>query len=298
VEEAIMSLAAGQHGVVTRAQLVDAGFSADVVDHRLKRKRLRPLHRGVYLVGPLVARRVQEMAAVLACGRGAAISHRSAAMLWQLLPESAIRGPVEVSSERGDHTRRPGIRMHRVRTLPPDEVTMLDGIPVTTVLRTLCDLAGAVDRRELERALAEALTRRLASRSGILLHLACRSPARGLGALRALVEMDAHPALTRSEAEERFLALVRRARLPHPVVNVTVGGYEIDFLWDPGRLVVEVDGFAYHSSARMFERDRRRDADLTAAGLRVMRVTWRQIVSEPEALVVRLAQALAQTGVR
>jgi very-short-patch-repair endonuclease len=86
--------------------------------------------------------------------------------------------------------------------------------------------------------------------------------------------------------------------LPHPVVNVTVGGYEIDFLWDPGRLVVEVDGFAYHSSARMFERDRRRDADLTAAGLRVMRVTWRQIVSEPEALVVRLAQALAQTGVR
>lgn len=110
--------------------------------------------------------------------------------------------------------------------------------------------------------------------------------------------MDAQPALTRSEAEERFLALVRKARLPDPAANVTVGGYEVDFFWDFGGLVVEVDGFAFHSSARMFESDRRRDADLAAAGVRVMRVTWRQIVSEPEALLVRLAQALARTDMR
>jgi very-short-patch-repair endonuclease len=232
------------------------------------------------------------MAAVLACGRGAAVSHRSAARLWQLLPEEAA-SPIDVSATSGDHTRRPGIRMHRVRVLPSRDITRLDGIPVTAVARTLCDLAAVGTGRELERALAEALERRLANRSSLLTRVARRAGRAGTARLRALLQADAGPALTRSEAEERFLSLVRRAGLADPGVNVTVGRYEVDFYWPAEALVVEVDGRAFHSSEHSFESDRRRDAELVATGLRVMRVTWKQVADEPEVLLVRLAQALS-----
>jgi very-short-patch-repair endonuclease len=110
--------------------------------------------------------------------------------------------------------------------------------------------------------------------------------------LRALLDRNEGPAFTRSEAEERLLALVRAARLPHPELNVRVSGHEVDFLWRDARLVVEVDGFANHRTRAAFEHDRLRDAQLQGAGLTVMRVTWRQIVAEPEALLARLALAL------
>jgi predicted transcriptional regulator of viral defense system len=294
LEEVMMGLASRQHGVVSRTQLLSAGVPPDVVDRLLKAKRLRLIHRGVYLVGPLQPAHAKEMAAVLACAGAGVVSHWSAFALWQVLQRSGGNGPVEVSTTTGDHARRPGIRVHRVRTLRPDEVTKLDGIPLTTVARTLYDVASEAGQRELERALAEALSRRLTNRAEILSLMAHHLPRPGCGRLRALLEDEAQAALTRSEAEERFLALVRKAQLTKPATNVDVAGHEVDFFWREERFIVEVDGFAFHSSAGKFERDRRRDAALAAAGMRVTRVTWRQLTSEPEALLVRLAQALVR----
>jgi very-short-patch-repair endonuclease len=162
---------------------------------------------------------------------------------------------------------------------------------VTAPARTLLDLAAMVPIRDLERAVDEARIRRLV-RPRQLLDVLDRSPGRrGAGTLRRLLDGD--PTLTGSEAETRLLALLRAAGLPPTAVNARLGHYEVDFLWREQRLLVEVDGYAYHGTRAAFERDRARDADLQARGYRVMRVTWRQLVDQPEALIARIAQALA-----
>lgn len=296
-DRAIDVIAARQHGVVARRQLLDAGLSVDVIDHRVRVGRLRQVHRGVYIVGPVVSPRAAEMAAVLACGEGAAVSHRSAAVLWELLQPDA-GGAVHVTLPSGDRGRRSGICVHRRGSLGPDEVTHRDGIPLTKPARTLVDLAGAADHRTLERAVAAALNARLVDGAELASALKRHAGRAGSGRLRSMLEQEQSPARTRSEAEERFLSLIRSGQLPDPGVNVTVSGYEVDFFWPVERFVVEVDGFAWHASAGRFEADRRRDAVLASAGVRVMRVTWRQIVKEPAALLVRLAQALARAAVR
>ncbi|HUH11513.1 MAG TPA: type IV toxin-antitoxin system AbiEi family antitoxin domain-containing protein [Longimicrobiales bacterium] len=291
-EEAIRALAARQHGVVSRAQLLSAGVSPDAVDGRLERGQLRPLHRGIYLVGPIAPPRAREMAAHLACGPSAVVSHGSAAAIWGLTPPLDPSAAIDVIVRGGQRRSRRGIRVRRVPTVRAAEVTTIEGIPVTTPPRTLSDLAHSGPPRVLERALAEAYALRLVTPEGLRKLLTREKGRKGSCALRSFLGGSA-PAWTRSEAEARFLALVRRGRLPEPQANVVVRGYEVDFLWRSERLVVEVDGFAFHSSARSFELDRRRDAVLTGAGLRVVRVTWRQIASEPDAVLVRLAQALA-----
>jgi len=312
-DQVIAALAARQHGVVARAQVLRAGVSGDLLDHRLRTGRLRRLHRGVYGVGPVEADRAREMAAVLACGDGAALSHRSAAAVWRLLPGTPRVDAVDVTVTHGRAGRRRGIRVRHFRTLRPDELTIVDAIPITTAARTLYDLAGMVgsrsprgskaapcpvlvSRRELERAVAESYARGLVHRA-TLLRLADRHATRpGAGRLRRLLEGGSRLLLTRSEAEERFLALVRKARLPDPDANSEVVGLEVDFIWRAERLVVEVDGRSFHAADWRFENDRRRGAILVAAGYRVMRVTWLQIMREPEALLVRLAGALARTA--
>jgi very-short-patch-repair endonuclease len=175
-------------------------------------------------------------------------------------------------------------------------VTKLDNLPITTVPRTLHDLAGVAGQQELERALAQAPGLGLTTHDDLLSLLERASWRPGVSRLRALLAREAPPALTRSEAEERFLALIRKGQLPKPAVNTSVRGYSVDFLWRAERFVVEIDGFAFHSQSPKFESDRRRDAELAAAGVRVVRVTWRQLVGEPEAVLVRLALALARTS--
>ncbi|HUG41910.1 MAG TPA: DUF559 domain-containing protein [Longimicrobiales bacterium] len=298
-EEAISRLAARQHGVVTRGQLLGAGLSSHVVEHRLTTGQFVALHRGVYRVGPVVAPHAREMAATLACGVRAVLSHESAAGLWGMLPKS---GPdvLEVAIPGGIR-RRPGIRIHRLGALRPEEVSRLQRIPVTTAARTLYDLAGRArsgrSRRQLEKALAEALARGLTDRGALRKLLARHGGGAGSARMRALLDSGG-PAFTRSEAEERFLELIRSAQLDEPEANAKVEGLEVDFIWPGKRLVVEVDGFAFHSSAAAFEGDRRRDARLAAAGLLVVRVTWRQLADEPMAVVARLAQAMARAGPR
>jgi very-short-patch-repair endonuclease len=286
----IAALAARQRGLLTRKQLLEIGLTPEAIDHWLRSARLHRLYRGVYLLGHAgVTEGARELGAVLACGTGAVVSHRSAAGLWRLL---AATGDVEVTVAGRDCRSRPGIRVHRVSALDPRDIRKLGGTPITSPARTILDLAAVVRPRELEQALAEAYARRLARRSELVSLLARRLSRPGTRALRALLD-DGTPALTRSQAEERLLALIRAAELPAPETNIRIRRHEVDFLWREQRLVVEVDGFAFHSSRSAFERDRRRDAELGTLGFRVMRVTWRQIVNGPEALIARLAKALA-----
>jgi very-short-patch-repair endonuclease len=233
----------------------------------------------------------REFGAVLACGRGAVISHRTAAALWCLLPKVSKETHVTVPGR--DRRRGDGICVHRVARLDRRDIRKLGGIPVTAPARTLLDVATMASPRELEQALAEAQARRLVRRSDLTSLLARVGSRPGVPALRSLIDADAGPALTRSAAERRFLALIRAAALPAPEANVRIGRHEVDFLWRDQRLVVEVDGFRFHSSRAAFERDRRRDAELASLGFRVIRVTWRQLVERPEGVIAQVAGALA-----
>lgn len=293
IDRLIHRFAARQHGVVSRAQLLAAGAPAHRIDYRLRTERLEIIHRCIYRSGPVEGRRAKEMAAVLACGAAAVVSHRSASAVWLLTPPRRTNAPVDVSVPGSRHGPREGVRLHRVRPMKEDEVMHKEGLPITTPVRTLLDIAGVVGKGELERALARADREGLADFRSIDQILSRYPRRRGTRQLRRLIGSDS-PALTRSEAEERLLELIRRARLRQPRTNANVSGHEVDFVWHAERLVVEVDGFAFHSSRSAFESDRRRDADLAAAGFRVMRVTWRQLSSEPEAILVRVAQALGR----
>lgn len=284
-------LAARQHGVVTRAQLLAAGVSRHQIAWRTRAGRLQIVHRGVFRVGPIAAPCSGEMAAVLACGPDAVLGHASAARLWGQVDRGGAR-PVHVFVLRGDR-RRPGIRVHRGPDLRRDETTTHDSIPVTSPARTLLDLAASGGARDVERAVAETLARRLATESALRNTVARHPTHPGALALRSILGTDA-PALTRSEAEDRLLGLLRQTALPAPRLNQRLEGLEVDFLWREERLVVEVDGIAFHSTGAAIRRDRRRDARLLAAGYRVLRVTWEQVEAEPLATIAVLAQALAR----
>ncbi|MGH7481435.1 MAG: type IV toxin-antitoxin system AbiEi family antitoxin domain-containing protein [Longimicrobiales bacterium] len=293
MEERIAGLARRQHGLATRRQLLELGLSSGALDRHVGRGRLRRLRRGVYLVGPILPSRAREMAAVLACGPDALVSHLSAASLREWTAPQTASAPVDITIIRSHNHPRPGIRIHRTRTLRSDERADLDGIPVTGPTRTLLDLAGVADGRVLERAVARA--ERRAVRRADLEALVARHRGRpGVPLLRAILTTSGGPALTRSEAEDRFLALVRTARLPAPEVNAWVGGYEVDFFWREARLAVEVDGYRFHSSLPSFEHDRRRATHLAAIGIQVVPLTWRQVVEEDHATAVQIGQALVQ----
>lgn len=299
VQHRLNDLVRRQHGVVTRPQLLELGFTAGGIRHRLTSGRFNRLHQGVYVVGPIIPRHAREMAAVLACGPEALLGDRSAAVLWDLVPPPADPSvPVDVVRIGGSSRDRPGIRVRRVRCLEAADRAERDGIPVTSPARTLLDLAAVVGGRDLERAIARAERERLVERDQLEDLVARHGGRRGAPALRAVLERAGGPALTRSEAEVRFLRLVRKARLPPPKTNARVGGYELDFLWREHGIAVEVDGYAFHSSRPRFEGDRRRAADLASRGIQVIPLTWKQIVEEGTATAVQVAQALLQAKLR
>ena len=220
-------IAARQHGVVVLWQLAAAGLERGAVAHRVAQGRLIPIHRGVYLLGPLKAQFTDAMAAVLACGDGAVLSHHAAAALYGLRPAQATPGDIDVTVPARNARTRPGIHVHRVRWLAPTEVTRHEGIPVTTPHRTLLDLATMLAPSELTRALEQAQVH------GLMDPSLNEQFERHLGARALKAASQPEPALTRSEAETRVLQLIRAARLPHPSVNARVSGYEVDFLWAP-----------------------------------------------------------------
>jgi hypothetical protein len=264
----ISRYASRQHGIVTAAQLREAGLSYTAISKRVVAKRLHRLHRGVYSVGHEVGSRdAMWMAAVLACGPSAVLSHRSAAALWELL--RPIDGPVEVSvpSQSGRRGRR-GIRLHRRAALSSQAVTIRSLIPVTTPWQTIEDLRGVVPPRLQRRALRQAEVLKLA--------------------LGPLGPGDR----TRSDLELDFLNLCRRHRIPPPLVNVRIGRWTVDFLWREQRLVVETDSWRYHGGSVAFEDDHARDLDLRRRGYAVHRFSERQIREEEEIVVADLAAAL------
>lgn len=294
IDRVILDVASRQHGVVTRAQLIEAGVSQHRIAYRLESGLLTRVYRGVFAAGPVRGPRALEFAAVLAAGAESFVSHRAAGVVLELLPPRRAEAPVEISTRRDVRIGGPGIRIVRVSRLESDEVMLRNGLPLTTPARTIFDLAAVCSSRGLEQALATALRNRLVERKGIEA-LLDRYPRRaGRGRLRALLTADGGPAFTRSEAERRFLDLVRTAGLSRPSTNVIVAGFEVDFLWQEQRLIVEVDGREYHGGDHSFEGDRTRDGVLMAAGFRTMRVTWRQIANEPQALTARVAQALVR----
>ena len=264
----IATLADAQYGAVSRAQLLGAGLSADDVDRRVKARRLRRLHQGVYAVGH---RRLtvegRWMAAVLASGPGAVLSHGSAATAWDL--QRAAGGVIDVSvPTRAGRKKRAGIRLHRSATLMPRDVTEIAGVPVTTVARTIVDLSRTLRGRQLEALIDRADQR------GLVDFAALR--ATNSTSLQAVLKSYT-AAPTRSELEERFLRLCNDHGIPRPETNTRIEGMEIDFAWRDRRLIVEVDGYAYHRSPQAFERDRERDVTLGLKGWRVLRFTWRQV---------------------
>ena len=287
-ERAVSGLARRQHGAIAWEQLAQLGLSAGWVQHRVARGWLRRLHRGVYLVGPLEVQHARAMAATLAVGEGALLSHYPVAVVWGLRPPG--QGPMEITVVGREVRPREGIRTHTAAYLHPDDATRHQNIPVTSPARMLLDLATVVSARDLGRATEEAQVQQRVTLHSLNEQLSRYPTHRGAAALRSAIRTDA--ALTRSEAERRLLELIRAARLRPPTTNAKVGRHEVDFLWREERLVVEVDGYAFHSSRRSFERDRRRDRDLQAQGYRVLRITWRELTQEPEAVLAELAVAL------
>ena len=263
-DRVILGLAARQHGIVTTAQLLDAGVGRQAIARRVARGWLVALHRGVYQVGPVGAEYGREMAAVLGCGEGAALSHQSAAAVWGFGRRDRV---VHVTVPGQARRSRPGVRVHRSLSL---NAVVHNGLPLTTPARTLHDLRTVLTSQELDRAQEQAHILGLVIPDG----------------------GDAYPEFTRSENERRLRALCKAAQLPAPKMNARVAGHEVDAYWPAHRLIVEVDGYKYHRTRRRFESDRRKDAALTTAGYRVIRITARRLRNEPLAVSAQLGALL------
>jgi very-short-patch-repair endonuclease/predicted transcriptional regulator of viral defense system len=292
---ALLARAAKQHGVVLRRQLLDVGFTPSAIKHRISRGDLHPMWRGVYAVGrPEVDKCGRWMAATLICGPAALLSHESAAELWQLRRTRA--GPVHVSAPLSANHRREGIALHRRTALAARDFTRRLGIPVTSPLCTLVDLADRLPRDPLEAAVIEADKRGLVDPDQLRRALDAIRPRPGVALLREVLDRETL-ALTDSELERRFLPLVRRVGLSPPLTQQMVNGFRVDFHWPQLGLIVETDGLTYHRTPAQQARDRVRDQAHTAAGLTTLRFTHAQVAYQAdrvESVLRTVAQRLRQ----
>jgi predicted transcriptional regulator of viral defense system len=294
----IAAIAEAQHGLVALWQLVDIGVSASAARKWVERGRFHPVHQGVYAVGhALLNREGQLMAAALACGPGAVISHVSAAELWGLIGSVSAEVDVTAPNRRG---RTPAdIAAHRDGALHKHDRTELRGIPCTTVARTILDLAAVLSPWGLRKAVSEAEVLGLLNIPEIrALIRRCRGR-RGVARLRLCIdELDPSTKRTRSELERSFLAMCKRAGLPRPEVNVPLEATGLrlrpDFLWRDARLIIETDSRKFHGTASAFELDRQREQRFFAAGWQVVRCTWRQVEHDPKSLIPLLRAGFAR----
>lgn len=291
-EREVLALADRQHGVVARRQLEGLGFGPETIKSRLRSGRLHALHRGVYAVGhSRLTMRGNWLAAVLACGDDAVLSHRSAAALWGLMRPRW--SPVDVTSAHG-RTGRHGVRLHR-SPVGENERAVEARVPVTSPPRTLLDLAEAVDADRLRRAFEEADRLKLLRMADVERVCAQAGIRKGLLTLRRLVAEATMPVTTSSPLEDRFAEFCRKhlSDLPEPQTNVTILEKEVDAYWPHRRLAVEMDSWEFHGHRAAFERDRKRDAALQAAGHRVVRLTHRRLKAEPKTVAAELRRMLA-----
>jgi very-short-patch-repair endonuclease len=290
----VLALVAKQHGVVTREQLLALGMDPQAIKYRVRRGRLHPVQRGIYAVGrPQLTRHGTLLAAVLSCGSEAALSHQAAAEVLGIRKQGA--GPIDVTVPVAKRNR-PGVRVHRA-ALPPSERTTRHGIPVTTVVRTLVDLATRLTGDELEAAVSEADRLDEIDPERLRKALDDMGPRKGAAALRRRLDSRRFR-LTDSQLERRFLAIVRTVGLPLPHTQERVNGFRVDFWWPEVGLVVETDGLRYHRTPAQQARDRRRDQAHFAAGLTPLRFTHAQVAGQPAEVgrILRAAVRRAPTG--
>lgn len=284
--EIIVQLASAQHGVVSRKQLLNAGLSRRLVGSRIDQKRLIAIFPGVYELAPGAAgEKGRWLAATLCCGQKVALSHRSAAQLWGFELKFPHIELVSASMRKGRITSYAGrgLIVHQTRWLPDDQLDRVDGIQVTSLSRTLVDLAAVVDRPSLTAIFNEADRRKMLDLGQLNLVLGQSKGRRGIRVLRALVSSrDPRNQLTRSELESRFLSLCKEKGLPLPDINTMVEGFEVDCVWPDLQFIVELDGLAFHSAPAAVERDHRRDAALQARGFLVLRLTYWDVTAKPD----------------
>jgi predicted transcriptional regulator of viral defense system len=298
VDNRVGDLAGRQHGVVARRQLLALGMGRGAIEDRIVRGQLRRVRRGVYALGYRPETRESRwMAAVLSAGGSAVLSHRSAGALWGIFPSMSI-APEVTRPTRCES--RPGLRMH-CGLLKSDETTRLGGIPVTSVPRTVLDIAALSNRRRLEKTLNEVEVRGLTDKLSIPDLLDRYPRKRGSANMKALLaDQGAVRGVPRKELKERFRTLLDETDLPRPRLNadVAVRGrfFEADCLWGEQGVIVELDGRAVHGTPLAFEEDRERDRLLQAGGWRVIRITWRQLRDEPSAVVADLRRLLRRSA--
>ncbi len=289
----VAQLASAQHGVVTFAQLRDAGLGEGAINLRVRNGRLHRLHRGVFALGhPRISREGRWSAAVLALGAGAVLSHVSAAALWGIRHSSSASVHITVPGPGGRRRRR-GIVVHRSRTLGAADVAEHEAIAVTSVSRTLLDLAGMLAPGRVERAVERSLALRLFDLRSVEAVVAANPRRPGAASLAEIVaRIHDEPSLTRRELEALMLDLCAAHRIERPEVNVLIDGIEVDFLWRTHRLVVETDGREWHETPQGFARDRERDERLTVLDYRVVRFTYRRVVDHPDAVAATIRALL------
>ncbi len=294
---AVGDLAGCQRGIITRQQLKALGVTRSAIDGAVHRGRLRAMHRGVYALAHMaLPPHADLLAAVLAVGEGAYVSHHSAGPLWGMTPERT--GPIQVTLVGRDAgRRRRGIEVHQTRMLDPQDVTVYRKVPATRPARVLLDISPTLTDRQLERMFDAGLKARWFTRSAVA-RVAARNPRRpGASRLARLAEAEGRfSTVTRSPPEEVLLRLIRAGGLPEPEVNAQLGPYVVDFLWRAEGVVVEIDGYAFHSTHRSFEADHARDLELEAHGITVVRYTADQIARRPEWVLVHLTRRLDQSG--
>jgi hypothetical protein len=289
-------IAQEQRGRVSRKQLLSSGITSGMIGRMVRNGWLHREHDGVYAVGHLAPIELgQETAALLACREAAVLSHLTAAAQWKLSPPLRDDAPVDVLVPPGQHGCRNGICFHRTGTLRRQDIHFFKGLPITSPARTLLDIAELVSARELERALDEGLVNRIVRANQIRDVIARTRGRRAASLLTALLDSRTDrrsPAPRPRSASSPWSAM---PSFPCPR-STSVSTATVDFLWREQAVVVEVDGYRYHSSRSAFERDSAKGAKLTAAGLHVMRVTWLQMDGTPFAVIARLSQALARAA--
>ncbi|MFA4929522.1 MAG: type IV toxin-antitoxin system AbiEi family antitoxin domain-containing protein [Patulibacter sp.] len=292
VNAQISRVAGRQHGLITTRQLAACGLGRGAIAHRRSVGVLIPVAPRVLAVGrPAEGALARHLAAVLSIEREAWLSHRSAAAVWDLTPFEA-RQPVDLLVEGTPPRSRPDVRIRQTKRLDQADRGLRKGLPVTGIARTVVDLAGVLATDRVERVVAEAFALHRCRPADVRAALERTPTRRGHGTVRAVLEQADGPRRTRSEAERRFLEMVRTAGIESPRTNAKVGRYEVDAVWARERVIVEIDGYAFHGSRHRFEHDRRKDAELQAAGWIVFRVTWRGLTDDTLATVARLSAVL------
>lgn len=293
VDRVIAGIASRSHGVVSRSELLEAGVSPPRIRRRIEKGVLIVVHRGVYRVGHQApSREALYIAAVKACGNRSAVCGLAAAHLWGLikgsLPRPEVLGPVM--------RQVPGVVTHRAYELQGSELTSWRGIPLTSVPRTLVDLASSLSKPALARACHEAEVIHHTTPAQVEEVLALRSNARGVGALRRILHGGMPISLSRLES--RFLERLRAARLPLPATNQRVGGFRVDCRWPEHRLTVELDSYRFHNSRHSWEKDRLREREARARGDEFRRYAPTDVFEDPAFMLCELRSLLGQSELR